>query len=278
MKWNIVTDSSCDLFSKDYQKGDIKFSSVPFNIQIGAESFRDDEQLNKKKLLNLINEGDVGKTSCPAPEDWLEQFRQPGNIIALTISSSLSGSLNSASVAKQMILEENPDKKIEIIDSKSAGPELALCVEQMETWIQRGMSFDEVVFATKKFLEETHILFMLKSFKHLIANGRLSRIKALLAQTFNVLGIGYGNENGEIVVKDKTRGSKKAIKILIQSMKADGFAGGKVYISHCENPKFVKTLKQNILDSWHNAEILVLPTRGLCSYYAEQGGLIVSYN
>ncbi|WCG36127.1 DegV family protein [Companilactobacillus farciminis] len=57
MKWNIVTDSSCDLFSKDYQKGDIKFSSVPFNIQIGAESFRDDEQLNKKKLLNLINEG-----------------------------------------------------------------------------------------------------------------------------------------------------------------------------------------------------------------------------
>ncbi|MFB9769934.1 DegV family protein [Lactiplantibacillus modestisalitolerans] len=278
MKWTIITDSSCDLFETKHQSADIQFASVPFTLQIGKRVFRDDDQLNQSALLKLINAGTWGKTSCPTPEDWLTQFRKPGNIIAMTISSHLSGSMNSAMVAKRMMLEEEPDKKIAIIDSKSAGPELALGVEQMEIWIQRRLSFDDIVAKTEQFIREAHTLFMLKSFNHLIENGRLGKIKVLLAHTFKVLGIGYRNRDGEIKIKDKTRGAKRAIIRLIQLMKTDGFNGGKVCISHCENSKFVQLLKQSILKHWQNTEILVLPTRGLCSYYAEQGGVIVSYH
>lgn len=278
MKWTIITDSSCDLFSRDCSTNDVEVASVPFILQIGAKTFRDDDQLDRSEMISLLNQGVASKTACPTPEDWLTQFRKPGNIIALTISAHLSGSLNSAMVAKQMVLAETPNKQIEIIDSKSAGPELALCVEQLEIWIHRGLSFDDVVAKTRQFIQGAHTLFVLKSFNHLIENGRISKVKALLAHTFKILGIGYGNRNGEIGIKDKTRGTKKAIRRLIQLMQTDGFDGGKVCISHCDNPTFVQTLKQNILNCWQNTEILVLPTKGLCSYYAEQGGVIISYH
>lgn len=278
MKWTIIADSSCDLVNINCQNTDIEFASVPFTLQIGQQTFRDNDLIDKPALLKLINEGAFGTTSCPTPEDWVTQFKKPGNIIALTISSRLSGSMASAVAAKRMVLEETPNKQIAIIDSKSAGPELALCVEQLEIWIQRELSFDDVVAKTRQFIRGAHTLFMLKSFNHLMENGRLDKIKVLLAHTFKVLGIGYRNRNGEIKIKDKMRGTKRAVMRLIQLMETDGFDGGKVCISNCENPKFVQLLKQAILNCWQNAEILVLPTRGLCSYYAEQGGVIVSYH
>ena len=78
-------------------------------------------------------------------------------------------------------------------------------------------------------------------------------------------------------MKGKTRGSKKAVKMLVASMQEKGIRGDKASISHCDNFALAETLKKSILEVWKNAEIEILPTRGLCSYYAERGGMIISY-
>ena len=86
-----------------------------------------------------------------------------------------------------------------------------------------------------------------------------------------------GSDEGKIAFESKARGAKRIVQTLVSTMKEHGFIGGNVAISHCDNLALAQTLKNSILDIWENTSIEILPTRGLCSYYAERGGLIVSY-
>ncbi len=278
MKWNIVTDSSCDLLPMSRQNGEIQISSVPFTITIGNQDFVDDENLDTQKMLYAMEqEKSASHTSCPPPNAWLTQFEKADCSIAITISSQLSGSMNSAIVAKEMALEQNPQKKIAVIDSRSTGPELVLCVEEIEKLIRRGADFEDIVLYAMNFLNRTKVQFALSSFDNLVKNGRMSKMAGFLAKALGMWGIGGGSGEGKIVMEGKTRGAKKAVKMLVESMREKGFRGGKVAISHCDNLPLAESLKKGILEVWKNAEVEILPTRGLCSYYAERGGLIVSY-
>lgn len=131
MKWNIVTDSSCDMFGFDKDYENIVFSSVPFTISVGDENFIDDQNLDVDGMIDSMDAcAQASHTACPSPHAWLEKFEQEGNVIAITISSKLSGSYNSACAAKDMVLENQPDKKITVIDSRSTGPEMVLLVKR----------------------------------------------------------------------------------------------------------------------------------------------------
>lgn len=278
MKWNIVTDSSCDLLSTSKMNGEMQISSVPFTISVGNQDFVDSEELDIHLMLDAMEQAECAShTSCPSPNEWLEQFEKADYTIAITISSQLSGSMNSAMAAKEMAVELYPEKKIAVLDSRSTGPELVLCVEEIEKQIQKGSEFEDVVSYAEKFLKKTKVMFALSSFDNLIKNGRMSKITGFIAKKLGMWGIGIGSEEGKIVMESKVRGTKKAVEELIANMKKKGFCGNKVAISHCDNPMLAQTLKKRIREVWKNAEVEILPMRGLCSYYAERGGLIVSY-
>lgn len=278
MKWNIITDSSCDFRSGNNQNEEIQISNVPFTISVGNHDFVDNDHLDTQVMLNAMeHEKSASRTSCPSPNEWLKQFEKADYSIAITISSQLSGSMNSAMVAKEMAMEQNPQKKIAVLDSRSTGPELVLCVEEIERLIKDGVDFDDIVSHAANFLKKTKIMFALSSFDNLIKNGRMSKISGFIARKLGMWGIGGGSDEGKIIMEGKTRGAKKAVEMLVIIMKEKGFGGNKVAISHCDNLAFAETLKKRILEIWKNAEVMILPTRGLCSYYAERGGLIVSY-
>lgn len=278
MKWNIVTDSSCDLFPAVLQDGAVCLSSVPFVIRVGERDYIDDETLNTAEMVDAMEHcAHASHTACPAPHGWLEQFEKAEHCIAITISSNLSGSMNSAVLAKEMALERWPDKKIAVLDSYSTGPEIVMCVEKIFSCIQAGMEFDEIVSEAEALLRDTRIVFALSSFNNLVKNGRMSRMAGFLASKLHMWGIGIGSEIGTITIKGKTRGSAKAIAMLLSDMKERGFHGGKVVISHCHNLDLAEKLQTEIQKLWQNAVVSIIPTRGLCSYYAERGGLIVSY-
>lgn len=278
MNWNIITDSSCDLLPSTSPDGRIRLTSVPFTIRIGERDFVDDEHLDTLEMLSAMDhERSAGHTSCPTPDAWLAQFEQADCAIAITISSQLSGSMNSALAARDMALEKDPDKKIVILDSLSTGPEVLLCVKEIERLIRQGLAFDDIAAHARNFLQKTKILFALSSFDNLIKNGRIHRLTGMLAKALGIWGIGSGSDEGKIVFESKARGAKKVVHTLVSTMKEHGFIGGNVAISHCDNLALAQTLKNSILDIWENTSIEILPTRGLCSYYAERGGLIVSY-
>ena len=182
MKWNIVTDSSCDLFPAALQGGEVQISSVPFVISVGDRDFVDDETLNTAEMLDAMEHcRQASHTSCPSPQGWLEQFEKADFCIAITISSNLSGSMNSAVLAKEMVLERYPEKKIAVLDSRSTGPEIVICVERICDLIEAGADFEKVVSEAETLLRDTHIVFALSSFDNLVKNGRMSKMAGFLA-------------------------------------------------------------------------------------------------
>ena len=278
MKWNIIADSSCDLFTLEKAYTDISFSTIPFVISVDGKDYIDDETLNTSQMVLIMEESKkASHTACPSPEAWYEQFEKPGYAIAITISSRLSGSYNSASTAMNMILETYPDKKIALIDSQSTGPEMIMIVRKLCKLIESGADFDTVVTGANEYAKRTHIVFALSSFGNLIKNGRMSRIAGFLAGRLHLWGIGIGSEEGTIQIKQRARGKRMAVEAIIDDIRERRNNPGEVVISHCQNPELAQSLKESIEKAWHDAHVTVIPTRGLDSYYAERGGLIVAY-
>lgn len=125
-----------------------------------------------------------------------------------------------------------------------ASGSLVLCVHELERLAREGVDFDEAVACANTFLERTKILFALSSFDNLIKNGRMGKMTGFLARALGMWGIGTASEEGTIVVEGKARGTKKAVRELINRMKERGFAGGRVAISHCDNLAVAQTLKE----------------------------------
>lgn len=278
MKWNIITDSSCDLFELEKQHHDIHFSSIPFVISVGTKDFIDDDTLDTSEMVTIMEKSEeVSRTSCPAPYAWYHQFKQSGYLIAVTISSKLSGSYNSAATAKNMLLEKYPDKKIALIDSHSAGPEIVLIVRKICEWIDAGTDYETVIKKAEEFARHTHIVFALSSFNNLVKNGRMNKIVGFIAGKLNFWGIGIGSDEGTIKVKQKVRGKNRVLEAIIADIKERNSTPDEIVISHCQNAELAEKLKEIIQNTWYNVKVKIVPTRGLCSYYAERGGLIIAY-
>lgn len=278
MDWRIVADSSCDFYKLENDEKDIKFESVPFVISIDGVDFVDDENLNTEEVVEAIdNCKETSFTSCPSPASWIDAFGDEKNCIAITISSNLSGSYNSACTAKQMALEKNPDRNIEILDSLSTGPEMCLVVRKLQELIHAGHDFDTVVSRIHKYMKATHIIFALSSYNNLIQNGRIPKIAGLIATRLKLTGVGIGSEKGTIEIKKIARGNKKVIDVIISDIKERAENCRSIIISHCQNEELAQKLKEAINTLWDNIEIKIMPTRGLCSYYAEKNGIIVGY-
>ena len=277
--WHIVSDTTCDLFTLDGGEGVFDFATIPFTIRIGDKEYIDNDSMPIEEMLEANeNHAEMAQTSCPSPEDWREKFAAPGPVLAFTISSALSGSYNSACTARTMIQEEEPDKQIAIIDSKGTGPEVATAVLKAREMILAGKSFDEIEKELNRTVDETHIIFALASYRNLIKAGRVSRLVGFIAGHLGFWGIGIGDENGEIAMRGKARGDKSMVRLMVEEIRKIGLAPHKkIRIHHCVNEKDATALKDQLQAAFPEADITVIPTRGLDSFYAERRGLIVSF-
>ena len=176
-----------------------------------------------------------------------------------------------------MILKSNPQKKIAVIDSLSTGPEIVLVVEKICDLIKQNFEFDDVVKYAKDYLKESKILFALSSFDNLVNAGRMSKISGKLAKLLGIWGVGEGSEDGKIKVIKKIKGQNRVINCLIDNISTRVECPEKVVISHCHNLSFSEKLKNKIRNIWNKVVVKINKTRGLCSYYAERGGIIVGF-
>lgn len=243
MKWKIIADSGCDYRSLDNLAPDTEFVSVPLTIQVGETIYRDDAQLNIDQMMEeMYATTTASKSACPSPDDYMKSFEGANNIVVVTITGTLSGSYNSAEIAKKIYLEEHPDTKIHVIDSLSAGGEVDLIVRKLNHLVAEGLDFDQVVDGITAYQAKTKLLFVLAKVDNLVKNGRLSKLVG------TVVGL----------------------------LKA-GYAGGHITIAHRNNDKFIEQFSELVREKFAQASIEVLPTSGLCSFYAEEGGLLMGY-
>ena len=278
MKWHIVADTSCDLYTLDAADENLDFTTIPFTIRIGDKEYIDDEKISVEEMLEANeNHSEMAQTSCPSPEDWRARFEAPGPVLAFTISSALSGSYNSACTARNMILEEDPAKQIGIIDSRSTGAEIVILIRKACELVHAGMAFDDVVAALNETARKTHTIFALASYHNLIKAGRVSRLIGFIAGHLNFWGIGVGSDEGEIAIRGKARGTRSMIRFLVDEMKKTGVAGKEIFINHCMNLEAAKELKQQLTAAFQGVTVHIVPTRGLDSFYAERHGLIIGF-
>lgn len=279
MAWMIVSDSSCEIRELERPAAGVQFALVPFKIRIGEREYVDLPTLNVPQMLQAMTEYNGASTSaCPSPEEWAEYFLQADQVIALTISSNLSGSYNAALSAREMVLEEHPEKQIFILDTLSCAGALGDAAELANKLIDEGLDFDDVCFALKKFAETTHILFSLASFDNLAKNGRVNKVVGFIAGRLNMRVLGRRTSEGRIDFFFKTRGETRVLAKILEQMDDDKFDGvHPVFISECNNKNAAKLLEHGIRAKWPNAKIRIFPCSGLCSFYAQDQGLIITY-
>lgn len=274
MKRKIVVDSSANLCTAL----DNSIVSVPLTLRTDEKEFVDNESLDIKEMTSYLAsyKGKSG-SACPSSQDWVDAFGDADEIFAIAITSNLSGSFNSLRIAKEQYEEEYPNRKICIIDSLSAGPELKLIIEKIQALYAEGKSFEEVSKAISEYQKQTHLIFCLKSLTNLANNGRVNPAVAKIAGVLNIHVVGIASNIGTLEQREKARGENKAFVSIDNLMKEFNYNGGKVRIDHCFNETGAKNLKEQILSVYPNADIVIAETRGLCSFYAEVGGLMVGF-
>ena len=143
--------------------------------------------------------------------------------------------------------------------------------------MQAGCAFDDAAERILAYHRHTHLLFSLESLANLARNGRVKPAVAAVARMLGIRVIGQASEAGELEVLCKTRGEHGALERIVLEMKGRGFVSGRVHIAHCGNPDAADRLKKMLHAVFPGAQMDVSPCGGLCSYYAELGGLMVGY-
>ncbi len=121
------------------------------------------------------------------------------------------------------------------------------------------------------------LLFSLESLANLARNGRVKPAVAAVARMLGIRVIGQASEAGELDVLCKTRGEHGALERIVLELKEHGYTNGRLHISHCGNPAAAERLKHMVKAVFDGAKVDISECGGLCSYYAELGGLLVGY-
>jgi len=270
----IVADSSANLLKLE----NIAFANAPLKIIAAEREFVDDETLAVGEMVKFFDSyKGRSQTACPNLSDWLEAFGNADEVFCVTITSGLSGSYNAAVAAKQMYESENPGKRICVIDSLSAGPELQLIVEKLQALIARGLDYEDICIQIQAYTRQTGLVFMLESLKKFAANGRVSPAVAKLVGVLGIRIVGKASNQGTLEPMDKCRGKAKSLDKIVSHLQELGLREGKVRIAHCENPAAAEKLKMRIAERFPKAQTEISQCLGLCSYYAEKGGLLVGF-
>ena len=278
MTYKIIGDSCTDITTT--LKNDEHIEIAPLSLQVGDEVIIDDETFNQGEFLEKMKQCPTAPSSaCPSPEAYMAHFDGADDIYVITLSSKLSGSYNSAMVAKNMYLEDHPDKNIEIIDSMSASVGQSLILLKLKELAQKGTPFKEVVEQVNQYRDEMRTKFVLESLDNLQKNGRLSGLKAILCNTLNIKPIMKSDGHGNIEKEAQARGMKRALENLAKNVKNDAIdPENKVLgISHCNNYERACFVRDEILKTVSFKDVFIVDTAGVSTLYANEGGIIVCY-
>ena len=233
-----------------------------FRFYLNDEEYRDDfyTSLPQEQLFERMLKGEKSRTSQVNSEEYMELFRpalEAGkDIVHFCLSSGISGTRNSCQIAKDILLEEFPERKIEIIDSLSASVGYGLLVDKAADLRDEGLSLEALV---EKILEYRSLLqgyFFTSDLRFFIQGGRISKAAGFIGGLLNICPIIMITEEGTLKPIEKARGKKQAFNNLLSKMEKKGYMEEeKVFLCHSACPEDVETLKQEILKRYPKAKI-----------------------
>ena len=274
-KIRIITDSSCDLNKDIIEKYDI--GVVPLNVSFGEDTYIDGE-LDKKEFYDrMANSKELPKTSCPSPEKFMKSYEGDEDIIVFTLSSVLSGTYSTALLAKNMMLEENPNKKIAVIDTETGSIGQGQLIIKAAKLVQEGKSFEEIVDTIEKLKKDKFFYGSLETLENAIKGGRINPLAVKLINALNmkvIIKIG----NGVVKPIDSVRGYNKSIKKVAEKIN-DMIKNGNytsLAIAHANCPEKAEKAKELILKNNNFDEVIICEIGSVMGTYASSGAILVS--
>ena len=277
MSYKVIVDSCGELTPEMKNSG--KIFTAPLILNVGGHLVVDDETFDQADFLERVAKcSECPKSSCPSPESYMKSFQgEAERVYVVTLSAELSGSYNSAVLGKNLFLEEYGEKDIYVFNSRSASVGETLIAKKIMECEEQGMTFQEVIDAVETYIDGQNTYFVLESLEALRKNGRLSNLKAFVANALNIKPVMGSTPQGTICQLDQARGVNRALKkmidYIVENLKDP--AEKVLAISHCNCPERAELVKKAILDRVSVKEIIILDTAGVSSLYASDGGIIV---
>lgn len=275
--YKIIVDSCGELTEE--MKADGHFVSVPLTLEIDGEDIIDNESFDQASFLQKVAKSETSpKSACPSPNAYMVEMEcDAERVYAVTLSAQLSGSYNSACLAKDLYEEDDEDKLIHIFDSKSASIGETLIALKIAECENAGMSFEQVIETVDEYIAGQHTFFVLETLDTLRKAGRLSNLKAAIAGTLNIKPIMGSTDEGSIQQLAQARGMVKALDKMGQCLcDVTENASEKILaISHCNCPERAAQLKEKMLQLIDCKDVFVVDTQGVSSMYANDGGIIM---
>ena len=278
MSYKVVIDSCGELL--DEWKQDPRFESVALTLSVDGVNIIDDETFDQADFLKRVAVcPECPKSACPSPERYMRAFDcEAEHVYAVTLSAELSGSYNSAVLGKNLLQEDHPDRQIHIFNSKSASVGQTLIAMKIQECEEAGLPFEQVIETVDAYIEQQHTFFVLDNLETLRKNGRLSKVKALVASALKIKPVMGSTEEGAICQLDQARGMNKALVKMAQAIVEKTADSGQktLAISHCNCHERAILLKNALEERMPIKKIVILDTAGVSSMYANDGGVIVA--
>lgn len=274
-KIKIISDSSCDLSKEIIEK--YKIDIVPLNISFGEEIYVDGE-LEKKEFYRKMKESKaLPKTSCPSPDMFLKSYEGEEDVIVLTIASKLSGTYSSALLAKSMYEENNPNKKIAVIDSESGSVAQGLLAIKGYDMIREGKTFEEIVERLESIKKDIVFYGTLETLENAIKGGRINPLAGKIINALNfkaIIKIG----DGEVKPIDKARGDKNSIKKVIDKVcdTINEDENKSLIISHANCIEKANKVKELMLEKHSFENILIEEVGAVIGTYSSEGAILIA--
>ncbi len=282
MAISILVDSCCDVTPA--LKNLLELRVIPLEVRIGnTYSHLDDDTLDPQDFLAKMKASrEATSTACPSPEDYAAEMRATDACIVVTLSSKLSGSYNAAMMGRDLVLEETPDKQVYVLDSQSASAGQTRLALFLADKIREELPFDDIVRETCALRDKMRTMFVLEDLSNLIKAGRISKAAGVIGSMLSLRPLMSENGEGEIICLEKIRGTANALKRLVQKvaeMTSDAaHRSVRLVISQCNCAERAQTLKKDLLSACPALEdVLVVPTCGVSTVYANDGGIVIAF-
>ncbi len=274
MKYKIVVDSSSDLTNDYIKDKEIGFEVVPLTILVDDKEFVDTPTLNIDNMLTKMhNSKNKSKSSCPSSGYFAKSYQEAEYVIAITMTSKLSGTYNSAYLGSNECTN-----KVHVIDSKSTSGSMRLLVDKSYELMKQNLPFDELCNKLEEYKNSLNLFFVLDKFENLVKNGRMSKLTAFIATALYIKPLCMAKD-GVIDIYEKPRTMKGALNKLVEAIEknTETTENKTCIISHCKNETDALYLKEQIEKKYKFKEIIISEMKGLCSFYALEKGIIVCF-
>jgi DegV family protein with EDD domain len=276
-----MTDGGADIPKHFIEE--LQLEIVPLYLHFSDGEYKTGISLNLEdfhKKVKALNE--VPRSSAPSPRDFYEAYKKVPKdraIIMLNLSKELSSTYENAVTAKQMLLEEEPERQIAVINSKTASAGSALLLYELHEKIKAGALFEEVVEHAEERVKKTVTLFVLKTLENLVRGGRISKVTGAIAATLNIKLLMRGSEEGTIEVTDKVRGEKKAIRRFIDQIGeyTKRTEDKNLFMTHCNDESRANKILNEIKEKYAFKNTFLSDIGPLIATHGGEGTIVIAF-